>query len=61
MDSVSPGQNKLNVPLISDIKTYYHQNMDGSTLDSNSVTFFGSQTGRKKGTINYNSVDILCR
>jgi hypothetical protein len=54
-DSVSPNQNKLNVPLTSDIKAYFHQSMNSSTLDSNNVTFYGSMTGRKRGMISYNS------
>ncbi len=55
IDSVSPGKNKINYPLISDIKAYFHQNMNSTTMDSNSITLFGSMTGRKRGTITYNS------
>jgi hypothetical protein len=55
IDSVSPGQNKLNIPLTSNIKAYFKQSMNGSSLDSNSITFFGSMTGRKRGVISYNS------
>ncbi|MFA5011866.1 MAG: FG-GAP-like repeat-containing protein [Ignavibacteria bacterium] len=55
IDSVSPSQNKINIPITSDIRTYYHPVMNGSSMDSNSVIFFGSMTGRKGGTISYNS------
>lgn len=55
IDSVLPVQNKINMPLTSDIKAYFHQNINSTTLDSNSITFFGSQSGKKRGSITYNS------
>jgi hypothetical protein len=55
IDSVSPGQNKLNIPLNSNLNVWFHQTNNSSTIDSNSVTFFGSMTGRRQGAISYNS------
>ena len=55
VESVSPDQNTINIPLNSDIKSYFNQSMNGSTIDGNSVTFFGSMTGKKQGVITYNS------
>jgi hypothetical protein len=37
------------------MNVWFHQVTNGSTIDSNSVTFFGSMTGRKRGAITFNS------
>jgi hypothetical protein len=54
-DSVSPNQNKLNISLTSVIIAYFNQNMNGPTMNNNNITFYGSMTGKKQGTITYNS------
>lgn len=56
VDSVSP-KNKVNALLNSDMKAYFNQNMNASTMDSSSITFFGSMTGRKQGIFAYNYGD----
>ncbi len=56
VDSVSP-YNKVSVPLNSDMKAYFNQSMNSSTMDTASIIFFGSMTGRKQAGITYNSGD----
>lgn len=56
-DSINPGYNKLNIPLTSEIKAYFHQNVNSATLDSNSVTLIGSFTGKKRASITFNPVN----
>ncbi len=56
-DSINPSYNKLNVPLTSEVKAYFHQNVSSATIDSNSVTLFGSFTGKKRAAINFNPVN----
>lgn len=55
VDSTSPFQNKINVPISPVFLAYFHQTMNSSTMDTSTVTVFGSMTGLKQGTIFYNT------
>ncbi|MCI0474004.1 MAG: FG-GAP-like repeat-containing protein, partial [Ignavibacteria bacterium] len=48
-------RNKSNVPLASDYKAYFNQNMNSSTITSGSIVSWGSMTGKKQGNLTYNS------
>ncbi|MFA7359693.1 MAG: FG-GAP-like repeat-containing protein [Candidatus Kapaibacterium sp.] len=54
-DSINPSFNKLNVPLTSEVKAFFHQSINSLSVDTNNVTLFSSMSGKKRTTVLFDS------
>lgn len=52
---LTPNQNAINVNKSSDITVVFTQDMNASTINSNNIKVYGSQTGFKNCAISYNA------